>query len=218
MQFKSLFVLATAVLCSSSFAMDFHDFENATATSGATFTPNFPGTLTTFTLAGACSNLIIRRQAAVGALGSFDIHDHVGWGPFPPSWGNRSLSPFNDMQGGPFWIEFTSPVTGFSLEFGDFGGDLDLGQIWAYDGIDNTSTLVDTDNFNYAGGAFPANIGFLSVSAPSIRSVYFIGGDSSFPNSVYYDNFRVECVPEPLTIGALGLGVAALLRRRKARS
>jgi hypothetical protein len=30
------------------------------------------------------------------------------------------------------------------------------------------------------------------------------------------DNFRAEAVPEPATLAALGLGLAALLRRRKA--
>lgn len=216
MKSKTLVVLATAVLCGQAFAqVDLHDFEQFAPTSGAQFNPNHPGSLQAFTLVGMCTNIIIRRVSVTGAPATFDIHDHTNWGPFPPSWGNRSLNPFTDDQQGAFWLEFTSPVQGFSLEYGDFGGDLDIGQMWAYDGVDNTSNLVDTDVDNYGAGAFPGSIGTLAVSGASIRSVYFIAGSSSFPHSAYYDNFRVRCVPEPATMAALGLGLLAVTRRRK---
>ncbi|MBS1706844.1 MAG: PEP-CTERM sorting domain-containing protein [Armatimonadetes bacterium] len=40
-------------------------------------------------------------------------------------------------------------------------------------------------------------------------------GTTAAANSVYFDNYGVETVPEPATMAALGLGLAAVIRRRK---
>lgn len=40
-------------------------------------------------------------------------------------------------------------------------------------------------------------------------------GATTVADDYYVDNYRVEAVPEPATMSALGLGLAAMLRRRK---
>lgn len=61
------------------------------------------------------------------------------------------------------------------------------------DSIDGTATLNDVDV--YATEAVPAGGNSLGVA--------------------FVDNYRVEAVPEPATLAALGMGVLALARRRR---
>jgi hypothetical protein len=53
----------------------------------------------------------------------------------------------------------------------------------------------------------------LSVSAPVIRSIRFVGGSTGFPNSIYFDNLTV-IVPAPGALALLSLAALAPRRRR----
>lgn len=59
---------------------------------------------------------------------------------------------------------------------------------------------------NYAGGNW-FKYSF-SVNGPAT---------AASPLTIYVDNIRVESVPEPASMAALGLGVAAIVRKRRAR-
>lgn len=73
------------------------------------------------------------------------------------------------------------------------------------------ATTGTTPIFGHITGVFtPGSTGSYSVGASITRP--FTPGGSLFQ---YVDNFRTTAVPEPATMAALGLGVAALLRRRR---
>lgn len=71
----------------------------------------------------------------------------------------------------------------------------------------NTVGLPSFVGWSTQSFAFTANDASATLSFSSL--------DQDLPAGVYLDNVRVEAVPEPATMAALGLGVAALLKRRK---
>lgn len=82
-----------------------------------------------------------------------------------------------------------------------FVADWDTGSLTAsLNGVD----VAEVGNFENTG----APLADVDLSIFSL--------DDSSANTVYFDNFSVESVPEPATMAALALGVAALTRRRKA--
>jgi hypothetical protein len=64
--------------------------------------------------------------------------------------------------------------------------------------------------------------GSLTLTAAGINSIRFIGGSTSFPNSLYVDNISAtlgSAVPEPHAALLLALGLAGVcVQRRKSRS
>lgn len=190
-------------------------FETLDATSGISFTPFWPGSLTSVSETIDGLTVEVTRLDEDGNEGvPFDIHDFVGWSPAPDSWGNRALSPFNDVVLSAFVLRFSELITSFSVEFGDYGADDDTATIEAFDDDGN---FVNSDSVNYGLQNIEFDeVGTLSVfSKTPIRTVYLNGTSGAGNNSLYWDNVTVEVVPEPATLAALGLGVLALRRRRK---
>ena len=106
-------------------------------------------------------------------------------------------------------IDFSSTVASVSAWLGDLGADDD--GICSLEAYNAANVLVDVDSLAYGTSATPA--GPLSVSG-SIAYV-LAKGSGPFPNSIFWDNVETTAVPEPATMAALGLGVAALLRKRR---
>lgn len=199
----------------------FYDFETTPATAGVAFNPQFPGSLTTLTLINAGITMTITRMDNSGPeISSFDILELSTWSPGPPaSWGNRALSPFNDSSQNAFVFRFSQPISFFTIEVGDYGVDNDTLTVDGYSGNDDTSTLLDSDSVNYGLATFPTlSTGQIS-SAVGFQSIYVMGGSAGFQNSVYYDDVYAEtaAVPEPATLTVIGLGLAAIIRRRKSK-
>ncbi|QYK54987.1 MAG: PEP-CTERM sorting domain-containing protein [Fimbriimonadaceae bacterium] len=75
--------------------------------------------------------------------------------------------------------------------------------------LTNDFRTVSLMNQTVSTGTWTQNGGALNVGAIDL----FANGQTS----VYYDDLALKVVPEPATMTALGLGVVALIRRRRSR-
>jgi hypothetical protein len=193
-------------------------FEDQTATSR--FNPTSrPGAYTSLTETVSGLTLTLTRQG-VTSPGTFDIFDTTSSpGSFPSVWGTRTLDPFSaETSNTAFVASFSSPISSFSLQYGDFGVDTDTATIMAFSGTDGTENLLASNTDTYDSSlTLPGDVHTFGVTAQGIRSIVFIGGSSGFPNSVYYDNLTVTvsptAIPEPASLTLLGLGAAGLALR-----
>jgi hypothetical protein len=107
-----------------------------------------------------------------------------------------------------FWME--SEATGLEVLTAD-GQQLDLGYLWMPDNYNETGTLgawgfhVHTEFCLLADGAGETAIA--SFKAVDLRTTGFLASD------VYTMTFQT--MPEPTTLGLLGIGLFSVIRRRK---
>jgi hypothetical protein len=198
------------------------DFENFDSTSGMSVAGEHPGALTLLTGTSEGVSYSISRLQADNATegGKFDVMYDNDWSYIPLSWGNRSLDPFQNVDETYFKITFSTAVTDFSIEAGDYGYDTDTIALEAYEGDDYTSAFVASSETTYEGNLYFDEIATASVSASTgFKTVYFTGWGDDWSgtsyNSVYFDNINATPVPEPASMAALGLGLAAAARKRR---
>jgi hypothetical protein len=153
------------------------------------------------------------------ALDAFELND-ISFAA-PPSYGERTLDPFEGNSPTAFIANFSSLINSFMLTAGDSTpSDLDTLVIEAFAGPDATGTLLasfSTDCCETGDGLVDITGG---VTASNIASIRFIGGSADFPNSLYYDNIVVDtnavaAVPEPATLFLLGTGLMAVAARAR---
>ena len=175
------------------------------------------------TLSDTSNGLTMTLTRPGGTFGISNQSGNTGLG-FPVSWGARTLSPFENNSNTGFLADFSAGVTGFGIEWGDYGADADLISIVGYDGVGGTGNIVfsATSTLPFTDSTFHSGSFSVSGIPTAARSVTFIGGSVNFPNSLYWDNITATFetgVPEPtswalMLLGFLGIGSVA--RRRRA--
>jgi hypothetical protein len=138
---------------------------------------------------------------------------------FPAEFGTHVLSPFAGNGGSSaFLATLSQPTYLFGLDFGDIADDDDFVTLQAFSGPNQTGALIATETFPYPGKAFPA---FESVSIggpiPALSLRFF--GTAIVPNTVYFDNIRLETerIPEPASLVLIASGLAGVLFHRRRR-
>jgi len=136
-------------------------------------------------------------------------------GLVPATWGTRTLLPglFTTNH---LTVSFSQGLSSVGFEFGDFFADDDVMSLRAFDAGNN---LVGSQDVSYpANLGIPGNVGVIGVSTSGgpIDHIELWDTGGQGQNSIYVDNMSfVAAVPEPATIAAIGLGLTALLRRRR---
>ncbi|MFG0259858.1 MAG: hypothetical protein ACF8LK_05840 [Phycisphaerales bacterium JB041] len=155
----------------------------------------------------------------------FTVWNSSGEG-VPGSWGSKHLSPvFNYVADDYLVMSFSEPMREVSIEFGDYGEDHDIAEIYVYEEINAQGTpfahvtgeMGDND-MRWDG---PTTLTFVAEPGESFTSIKFRGGEDPFLQSTFIDNIVTRlAVPTPGTLAVLGLGCAAgagHLRRRDGR-
>ncbi len=149
-----------------------------------------------------------------GAAGAHQVAD-LGTSA-PAGWLSRSLLP-NLFTANVMTVNFSHLLSLASFQFGDFGSEDDVMHMRAFTGLNGTGALVGSSDVPFpASMTIPGDVGVCQIiSATPFQSVRIWEDGASGQNDIYIDNLVVRVVPEPATIAALGLGAAAMLRRRR---
>lgn len=159
------------------------------------------------------------------SLERFTVWDSGGQ-DVPESWGSKHLSPvFNFVIDDYLVMSFLEPMSEVTIEFGDYGEDHDLAEIFAYD-----REHLDGNQIGYVSAEMGENdmrwdgstrLTLTAAPGEQIWSVKFRGGEDPFLQSTFIDNIVTKVVPTPGTFAVLGIACAAgaggLRRRDRAR-
>jgi hypothetical protein len=153
----------------------------------------------------------------------FDIMDNLGR---PVSWASKSLAPaggWNTPGALPqdwFVVDFSKPITSFSIGFGDYGPSDDDSpvELRAYTGLGGSGALVGSDSDTWLASDAFSLFKTVSYTGGAARSVLF-QSDGPYEQSLFWDNIEVTAIPEPVTLWPAGLGVLGLgiIRRTRPR-
>lgn len=141
----------------------------------------------------------------------------------PGQWGAKHLSPvFNYLIDDYLVMSFSEPMGSVTVEFGDYGEDNDLAEVYAYTEIHGAGELLGMVSGELGDSDLrwdaPTVLTFTALPGEEIRSIRFRGGQDPFLQSTFIDNIVTEIVPTPGTLAALGLGCAAASARLRRRA
>jgi len=113
----------------------------------------------------------------------------------------RTLGDASGWRGLETYVTYTSPVTAFGFDMQGYSGFSMSGTVSVYDTSNNLITQVSV-NGGFFGWSDLGGIGKVVVSADQ-------------DGYIMLDNHGYGAVPEPASLAALGLGAAAMIRRRR---
>ncbi len=179
------------------------DFENVVTSSYESF-----GSSLTYANVGG-SGVNVTFTAGV----ELRVYDLVTFGGYPGPGRNGLIDlDWNSVQNPAGTdIRFSKPVGGFSLLAGDFGSD-DDGPL-RIEAFNAAGTSLGVATAPWSAAAMPP-FALLSLNVSGISRVHYSSG-GQYTGSTFIDNVTFNPVPEPSAFAALGLGAAAMLRRRK---
>jgi hypothetical protein len=121
--------------------------------------------------------------------------DNMYHNPGAEIFGARSLTT-GDTNDTPFVVDFSHPVTNFSVDVAHLGGTDTAAWLEGFSGPSGTGKLIASDN-----NVVPTASGFavieLSTLAGGIQSVSFGSRGSGETTPVYFDNLTVQDLPAP---------------------
>ena len=173
--------------------------------------------------------MTITRQSDV----TFSIADTSVFSlPGPASFGKRTLSPFIDTSDSAFIFTFSSTISSFSIQLGNYDGEFSTWSLTGFSGTGGGGTNLGDTTGTWGNGDFgagdPPQTAALVLAG--MNSVVVIGGSAAFPNSLYFDNIVVDAsgdggddknwcaVPEPGTLFMIPAGLAALVFARRSNA
>src|ERR1035438_7277443 len=130
-------LLTLAGAFSAQAASVLFDFEGFTPTFTSPADSTRTGALTSLVMNGGGLTVTISRPGGV----AFDLVSNTGdQSGKPSSWGNVSLDPFFDPSNSGWIVDFSVPVSSFSIQYGDYGQDSDTLTATAFAGVGGTGT------------------------------------------------------------------------------
>lgn len=197
------------------------NFESETPTYVAPPAEDRPGALTSLSITNGGVTMTVTRQNGT----AFDIVSNTGaQSNKPEGWGNNSLDPFFATGNDGWILNFSKPLTSFSIEYGDYSiPDIDSIQLQAFTALGGSGILTGTGSD--AQSVFFPLAQTVSVSSDTPFQSILITSTSSTGahNSTYLDNVNVvvassAAAPEPGTFALLGvgMGMVGFITRRRA--
>jgi hypothetical protein len=106
-------------------------------------------------------------------------------------------------------FNFGAPLDGLALQYGEFGGNINL---------EINGTLVNVENFADIDPTVAGTSIFALDTGVGTGSLFIIGNINSFAiggQELAIDNIVASVVPEPATITMLGFGILLAIKRKK---
>lgn len=140
----------------------------------------------------------------------------------PAGWGSKHLSPvFNYLIDDYLVMSFSQPLREVTIEFGDYGEDNDLAEVFAYDEIHAGGELLGRVSGELGSRDMrwdaPIALTFEAGPGEEIWSIRFRGGRDPFLQSTFIDNITVGLAPTPGVLATLGLSLGVLAGRARRR-
>lgn len=138
----------------------------------------------------------------------------------PGAWGAKHLSPVFDLLRNDYMqMSFSQGLSRVTIEFGDYGQDHDLAELWAFTEINLGGELLGVSTGDLGDSDMrwddPTSVTLTAPRGERIWSIKFRGGQDPFFQSTFIDNIVVNTVPAPGALAGLGAACAAAAARRR---
>lgn len=166
-----------------------------------------PSSLTSLSIAGGFATLSISDPTDPQAFGIQDLSALQIAGS--AALGSRTVQPDLYDDPTPLNVDFSQPVTAFSMDFADASDQVDLLSLKAFSGPDGTGNVIAAQTGTLTSALNQFALQTLTVSGQGIESVQFVGGPAG-TDQAFYDNFSITTAGSSTGTGGGGGSVAAV--------